>query len=275
MLYRVSCIMFAGKHERISHEPNRTRNTEHRRTATALAQKVQTNFEASQIHALQPLAPSLPRAPRACAGAASTFRTPHHSLTTTSLQHILTSASTPCAACGRNTPLCRVCAENPRTPRSCRPHLAHTWPLPLVTRSTRSHPATPPTARTTANVPVKVGGELAEDDDAFSVSDTEAGKSDDDVDHDHVVTAACDSDDGGVKPLMNHIMAYAERLLLRVSHRTSPGVVLGSKFNPQHVPGDTMPSCYGCPQCVSRQCWWGQRKLFRPSSEPLVVCVHR
>ena len=57
-----------------------------------------------------------------------------------------------------------------------------------------------------------------EDDDAFSVSDTEAGKSDDDVDHDHVVTAACDSDDGDdhggtagcpsyvhkVKPLMNH-----------------------------------------------------------------------
>ena len=38
---------------------------------------------------------------------------------------------------------------------------------------------------------------MAEDDDAFSVSDTEAGKSDDDVDHDHVVTAACDSDDGG------------------------------------------------------------------------------
>ena len=99
-----------------------------------------------------------------------------------------------------------------------------------------------------------------EDDDAFSVSDTEAGKSDDDVDHDHVVTAACDSDDGDdhggtagcpsyvhkVKPLMNHIMAYAERLLLRVSHRTSPGVVLvlGSKFNTQHVHGDTMPSCY-------------------------------
>ena len=136
--HAVSCIMYHVCWETRTHITRTQPNTKHRTQTNrhSASTKVQTNFEASQIHALRPLAPNPFPVPRACAGAASTFRTPHHSLTTTSLQHILTSASTPCAACGRNTPLCRVCAENPRTPRSCRPHALPTPPLTHTTLPT-------------------------------------------------------------------------------------------------------------------------------------------
>ena len=91
--HAVSCIMYHVCWETRTHITRTQPNTKHRTQTNrhSASTKVQTNFEASQIHALRPLAPNPFPVPRACAGAASTFRTPHHSLTTTSLQHLLSS----------------------------------------------------------------------------------------------------------------------------------------------------------------------------------------